>query len=680
MQAEERLPWSAWRGTRGDGLASDAHPPTTWAPGQERWRTEIEGDGLSSPILVDGQVFLTNARRPDGDLPAAGLLYVLLAVLIWSGSREFVRAGLRKRARALVVWTCFALCWSLALVSDFHWEARGPSGISLALLAGSLAFGRGRVRLFVGCLAVAAACGASLVLPGKVPERHVYLLLSAALIGLHALATHKGLPARANGDHTGTTAAGFAWSGIVSILASVLWDAAFWRETTAQNAFFRCAYLIAPAVGAALSGLLRTRLGRCVALSVFAALIAWLVPGNMLDSPPSMTMRGMSAAPYVGLIVLALALGNDRPDRSRWFPGLLLFTAVAMFASANYLRPGNTVAQELLCFDLDTGELRWRRELFRVAQERLDTYRTSHATPTCCSDGAVVIAHFGNGTAGVELDGTLLWRVERPWFGAAALYGAGVSPLIQDGLAITVQERERPANVPPSEVTAYELETGKQVWRTELPEARSSYCTPIRVQSVDETLLVTASWRALHALAPGDGSVRWSLPLAAEEIVASPVSDGMHVYLSGGEIRGGTFAVRIPTTLDEAPQLAWSARGVRAGCSSPLLDGDRLYVLEENGVLCCLATDSGEVIWEERLPLGEYIASLSASNGLLFATNTEGLTTVVALQDEFRIVGQGEVHEPVLASPALASGVLLLRSSQSLWCFEAPSGPAPMPR
>ena len=667
MQAEEALPWSAWRGTSGEGLAHAARPPTSWAPGEELWRTEIEGDGLSSPIVVHDRVFLTNAQRADGPSMVTGVLLSLLAFAAWRWSLPLARAPLSRLAtRSAAVWTAFACAWSLALVSDFHWEMTGLSGVLLALLAGSVTLGRGAGRVLAACLCLGGVCALGGVLPGRAPERHAYLLTTAMLLVAHVAWSSRGAPERRDGERTNLD--GLVWSGLVAILVSVLGDDAYWRETTAQNAWMRSSYLLAPALGAALFGCTPSRLGRIAGLLGLAAMVAWSAPGNMLDRPANWATRATIAGPFLALMAPALATMRFRSSASRWDSMLLFVTAATAFVSANHLRPGNRIVQQLLCFDLDSGDLRWKRELFRVDAKRLDTYRTSHATPTCCSDGEVVIAHFGNGTACVGIDGEILWLVERPWFGEAALYGAGASPLIHDGLVVTIQECERPATGLPSEVTAYRIDSGELAWRLELPEGRSSYCTPIRVRGAGETLLITSTWRTAIAIDPSQGRLRWSLPIDVEELVASPVSDGSHVYISGGEMRGGTYALRIPSA-GEQPELAWSSRGVRAGCASPLLHGDRLYVLEENGLLCCLSTEDGAPLWEERLPVGEYSASLCGSDGMLFATSTEGRTTVVAMEDDFSILGQGTVDEPVLASPALAPGILLVRGARSLWCF-----------
>jgi outer membrane protein assembly factor BamB len=59
--------WPQFRGPAGDGTtSSSAKVPLTWSEESNvRWKTEIHGKGWSSPVVVDGQVWVSTAT-PDG--------------------------------------------------------------------------------------------------------------------------------------------------------------------------------------------------------------------------------------------------------------------------------------------------------------------------------------------------------------------------------------------------------------------------------------------------------------------------------------------------------------------------------------------------------------------------------------------------------------------------------------
>jgi outer membrane protein assembly factor BamB len=61
-----RAQWPQFRGPDGNGIAPNATLPLTWSESKNvRWKTAIRGRAWSSPVILDGQVWLTTAT-PDG--------------------------------------------------------------------------------------------------------------------------------------------------------------------------------------------------------------------------------------------------------------------------------------------------------------------------------------------------------------------------------------------------------------------------------------------------------------------------------------------------------------------------------------------------------------------------------------------------------------------------------------
>jgi hypothetical protein len=63
--------WGQWRGPQVNGVSPDAKPPVTWGEGKNiRWKVEIPGSGLSTPIIWGERIYLHTAV-PDVDKSAA---------------------------------------------------------------------------------------------------------------------------------------------------------------------------------------------------------------------------------------------------------------------------------------------------------------------------------------------------------------------------------------------------------------------------------------------------------------------------------------------------------------------------------------------------------------------------------------------------------------------------------
>src|SRR5690348_16637724 len=56
--------WPQFRGPTGQGLSTETNLPTEWSPTKNvAWRTPIQGEGWSSPIVWDNRIFLTTALQ-----------------------------------------------------------------------------------------------------------------------------------------------------------------------------------------------------------------------------------------------------------------------------------------------------------------------------------------------------------------------------------------------------------------------------------------------------------------------------------------------------------------------------------------------------------------------------------------------------------------------------------------
>lgn len=90
--------WPQWRGPDGLGIATGPHAlPETWSPESPtiEWRTEIPGEGISSPIVRNGRVFVTTAYQgPDSQLTetlirvATAALALVCFVMLRRGRRR----------------------------------------------------------------------------------------------------------------------------------------------------------------------------------------------------------------------------------------------------------------------------------------------------------------------------------------------------------------------------------------------------------------------------------------------------------------------------------------------------------------------------------------------------------------------------------------------------------------
>jgi outer membrane protein assembly factor BamB len=118
-----------------------------------------------------------------------------------------------------------------------------------------------------------------------------------------------------------------------------------------------------------------------------------------------------------------------------------------------------------------------------------------------------------------------------------------------------------------------------------------------------------------------------------------------------------------------ASHVVWRQKTGVPDQSTPVVVGDRLYMVSSGGIASCLNTATGEVVWKERIG-GDFAASPLAAHGRIYFCDARGKTTVIAPGDKLEILAQNELADGCMASPAPVGKALILRTKTSLYRVE----------
>jgi outer membrane protein assembly factor BamB len=110
----------------------------------------------------------------------------------------------------------------------------------------------------------------------------------------------------------------------------------------------------------------------------------------------------------------------------------------------------------------------------------------------------------------------------------------------------------------------------------------------------------------------------------------------------------------------------WESNKVAPGNASPVLDGNRLYVLNKAGVMTCADAKTGDILWQTRLK-GTFWATPVIAGGYAYCANQDGDCLIFKLGDKGELVHTAAFGEPFFGTPAAAGGALYLRSEKTLW-------------
>lgn len=105
-------------------------------------------------------------------------------------------------------------------------------------------------------------------------------------------------------------------------------------------------------------------------------------------------------------------------------------------------------------------------------------------------------------------------------------------------------------------------------------------------------------------------------------------------------------------------------------CASPLLADGRLFTIKDGGILTCLDAATGKVHKSGRVTgTSNYYASPAGGDGKVYLLSQRGTLSVVAAQDQWKVIHSAEFGEDCYASPAIVDGRIYLRTSGHLYCF-----------
>ena len=323
---------------------------------------------------------------------------------------------------------------------------------------------------------------------------------------------------------------------------------------------------------------------------------------------------------------------------------------------------GREGALRLLAYDVESGREALNVEIFRIGSANLLNDKNSHASPTPVADADRVYVHFGDeGTAAVTMDGRVVWKTR---LRHQTQHGNGASPVIYGDLLIVNCDGADAAFV-----VALDKHSGKVRWKTWRRRPWSqAYTTPLVIRHGEQDQLVSVGASYAAAYEPQSGKEIWRVSYPGGfSNVPRPVADHGLVYITTGFQQPSLLAIRPGGTGDVTQShLAWSLnRGVSL-TPSPLLVGDELYMVSDAGIVTCVDAKAGAIVWQHRLN-GAFSASPVYADGRLYFQSEEGVTTVVGPGREFKVLSVNALDAPTLASMAVASGSVFLRTATHLY-------------
>jgi outer membrane protein assembly factor BamB len=287
--------------------------------------------------------------------------------------------------------------------------------------------------------------------------------------------------------------------------------------------------------------------------------------------------------------------------------------------------------------------------------------------------------------------GETVWRIDRSEF--PRNYSTPIIWTVDGKKQIVVAATLR--------VIGYDFETGKEIW-TARGIARFVSATPV---IGDDNTLYVAGWAA----GGDDGGIKFSVP-AFDDVVAMydknkngtfeeeelPEDDPIRArFIQADRDKSGSltreeyeffrklFQAGRNVTIAIKPggqgdisetHVMWTYAKYVPFCASPVVVGDRLFSVNDHGIVSCLSVHTGKPSKQGRLEAnGSYYSSPVAGDGKIYLLSEEGKLTVISDSGDWQVLHTADFGENAYATPAVVDGKIYLRTVSSLYCFGASS-------
>ncbi len=351
---------------------------------------------------------------------------------------------------------------------------------------------------------------------------------------------------------------------------------------------------------------------------------------------------------------------------------------VSLFAKP----PDVTMDWQVVCLNAADGSTVWTQSVISGKPKFPIHPSNSWATETPVADENGLYVYFGaSGTvAGLSHDGSTRWTVDVGVFKTSNGFGTGSSLAIHEGRVFVQNLSEQNATI-----RCFEAASGKELWQASREENATSWSTPLIWTNSKRAELIVSGGEEVTSYDPSTGSVNWTLKNVKAATACSPCSDSNRLYFGGSDpfSKGPLFAVEAGGEGDVSPKkkndkftsCIWLSERNGPGMASPVSTGEYIYSTESN-ILKCFDANTGERLYQTRLPGLNMVAACPLLIGdTLLLIDENGKSCLVKTGPAFEVTGSGELPDTFWSTPAVTNGSIIFRGVDSIYCVKPADTP-----
>jgi outer membrane protein assembly factor BamB len=354
---------------------------------------------------------------------------------------------------------------------------------------------------------------------------------------------------------------------------------------------------------------------------------------------------------------------------------------------------GESLQERVMCFNADSGKLLWEHR-FNIYLSDVPPHRVGWASPVGDpTTGNIYVFGVGGNLFGLNRDGKVLWeRSLGEDFGLLTTHGGRtVSPIIDGDLVIVSGvvfmwgQHGRGGH----RFMAFDKKTGETMW-VNSPGLRpydTTYAPPI-IANVNGTRLLIqgASDGVVHAIKPQTGEPVWRYEVSKRGLNTGVVVKGTTAILTHSEENLDSNEMGMMAAVDATAKgeikkehVKWANYGWQGGFSSPVIDGDRLYHIDNGANIAAFEVNTGKQLWLQNLGTIQRASPVLADGKLYVGTENGKFFILKPSATGVEILDQDllgtEMHpEAIIASAAISNGRVFVVSDSAMYSIGKKAG------
>ena len=363
---------------------------------------------------------------------------------------------------------------------------------------------------------------------------------------------------------------------------------------------------------------------------------------------------------------------------------------------------GAALQERVMALDASTGKVIWEYKV-NLYQSDVPAHRIAWASPAVDPEtGNIFVLTGGAEAIALSPEGKRLWsRSFGEDFAAFTTHGGRtMSPVVDGDLVIVSAAVSNwgSAAARGHRLIALDKRSGDVIYVSN-PGGRpydTAYAPPM-IANINGLRLLIAPLGdgGVHAIKAQTGERVWSYIATKRAINTGVAVSGSTVFLSHGDentegVELGMLAAIDGSQTGDIKTVKWSKRGTEFGYSSPIVDGQRLYQLDNGSTLRAYDTGSGKELWTLALGLAQKASPVLADGKIYVGTDGGSFFVIRPQADRGEILsrvdlpnstnsccGSEGTPEQVLGNAAVSRGRIFFVSSDAIYAIGAKQASSP---